>query len=56
MAKIASRTLTINMSKLVRTNEEVGFEIPEDLVLHLEAMVTELLGDAALVVEVSAED
>jgi len=56
MAHIHQEVITIKVSKLVKDDhDECVSEIPAEVVVGLEAVVAELLGDPALVVEVSVK-
>ena len=55
MAKLSTETLTINLSRLVKNNEEPQTSISEDLIQSLEQVAQELVGQQ-VVVEISIED
>ena len=55
MAKIVTETVTVEISRLIKGNQEVDSLITGELVSTVEAVVQELVGDQA-VVEIKLED
>lgn len=52
MAKILTDTITIKLSKLVRTATPGQTIVDGDFRVGLEAVVTEMLGDESVIVEI----
>ena len=51
MAKILEQTLTIKLSKLVKDDDD-GAISTDDLIVSLESVIQELIGDNSVVVEI----
>ena len=49
MAKIHEEILIVKISKLVRNDQDVAATVSEELVNNLQAVIDELVGDAAVV-------
>lgn len=49
MAKLQEDVLVIKISKLIKDSDDAGTALTEELILSLEAVVTELAGAGALV-------
>jgi hypothetical protein len=56
MAKIVEEVVVLKVSKLVRGTDKSAPILPEDFVASLEAVATEVLGDAGAMVEVMTLD
>jgi hypothetical protein len=54
MAQVQEQTVVIRLSKLVKTNTGASLG-PKGFADHLEAIVTELIDDASIIVEVDDE-
>jgi hypothetical protein len=52
MAKIVEEVIVVKVSKLTRDNDKTGSILPAEFVPGLEAMASEILGDAAVLIEV----
>lgn len=56
MAKIIEEVVVLKVSKLVRGNDKSAPILPEDFVASLEAVASEVLGDAGAMIEVMTLD
>ena len=56
MAQIHEQTVVIRMSKLVKNSENAGVIGPDGFEQSVEAIVSELLGDESVIVEVERLD
>jgi hypothetical protein len=54
MAQIQKQTITITLSKLVKTGDTAADMGPEGFEAALEAVVTELVDDGSVIVEVDS--
>lgn len=52
MAKIHQEEISIKISKLVKGDSETTCVIPEEVLASIEAVITELLADPSLLIEV----
>lgn len=49
MAKIVKETLVIEISKLVKDNDDAGMQITDEMAATLETVAQELVGENAIV-------